>query len=79
MKRIIQSLCIGLLSAGWIFPGYLAISYQWRGNKLQIADEVFQHSFPYFAESQRMLGISAIYLFVVISFWGFYAFRKYGK
>jgi hypothetical protein len=74
VKRFSQALLVGLLSGGWIVPGYLALQWHWVGMEHLAGYPHSTSSFPFVHESHKMLVISAVYLFVVVVFWAGFAF-----
>jgi len=76
---IFQVLTVVILTigtAGWVVPGYLAVSLYMAGIEHAMSAATNDHSFPFVSEAQRMLKLCGVWLFTVLFVWGFLGARR---
>ena len=74
--QIFTVLVLTIGTAGWVVPGYLAVSLYMTGIEHAIAGTAGDHSFPFISEAQRMLRLCGVWLFAVLFVWGFLGARR---
>ena len=76
---VFQVLTVFILTigtAGWVVPGYLAVSLYMAGIEHTMSGATENHSFPFMSEAQRMLRLCGVWLFAVLFVWGFLGARR---
>jgi len=74
--QVVTVLILTVGTAGWVLPGYLALSYHMTGVELELSGTADPYAFAYSSESQRMLKLAAVWLFSVLFVWGFLGARR---
>jgi hypothetical protein len=74
--QVLTVLILTIGTAGWVVPGYLAVSLYMTGIEHAMSDATGDHSFPFISEAQRMLKLCGVWLFAVLFVWGFLGARR---